>query len=262
MLSNHIEKPTVNTTGFNFNHVDSSWHACLTSALQTLEPDYLKKLYNSQAWLPGRDNIFNAFSLPVDKVNYVLFGESPYPRAQSANGYAFWDAAVTNLWSDTGLSKTVNRATSLRNIIKMLLVAENKLDPNHTGQTDIAALAKNSFIQTNTELFTNLLKHGFLLLNATPVFQPKEVRKDARAWKPFLKHIIEFLLEKKPNVTFILLGNIANEIDPLITQPGAHKIYAEHPYNISFINNSTVLDFFRSLHLLSNSVELSTAPNV
>ncbi len=179
-----------------------------------------------------------------------MFGESPYPREKSANGYAFWDAAVTNLWSETGLSKMVNRATSLRNIIKMLLIAENRLDPNHTGQADIAALEKRDLIQTNHALFNNLLKHGFLLLNASLVLRPNEVRKDARAWKPFLKHIIQFLIEKRPDVGFILLGNIANEIDPLITQSATHKFYAEHPYNISFINNPTVLDFFRPLHLL------------
>ena len=44
-----------------------------------------------------------------------------------ANGYAFWDAAVNELWSDNGLSKAVNRATSLRNFIKMLLVTEGAL---------------------------------------------------------------------------------------------------------------------------------------
>ncbi len=251
MLTNHIEKPLINTTGFNFNHVDSSWHACLTAALQNLDPHYLEKLYNTDDWLPGKDKIFNAFSLPVKKVNYVLFGESPYPRPQSANGFAFWDAAVTELWSDTGLSKTVNRATSLRNIIKMLLVADGKLQPDRTGQADIAALKKQDLIKTNNALFGNLLQHGFLLLNASPVLQLTEVRKDARAWKPFLKHIIDFLIEKRPDITFILLGNIANEIDPLITQPNVHKVYAEHPYNISFIHNPTVLSFFRPLHLLT-----------
>ena len=107
--------------------------------------------------------------MPVAQTHYVLFGESPYPRAKSANGYAFWDAAVTDLWSESGLSKAVNRATSLRNIIKMLLVAEGKLTLVHTGQADIAKLDKTGLIATNAELFQQFLTHGFLLLNATPV---------------------------------------------------------------------------------------------
>jgi uracil-DNA glycosylase len=250
MLTNNIEKRPVSTTAFDFSQVDSSWRTCLSEALKTLDPDYLKKLYTTDDWLPGRENIFNAFSLPINKVNYVLFGESPYPRKQSANGYAFWDAAVTNLWSETGLSKPVNRATSLRNILKMLLVSAGKLDPQHTSQADIAALDKSELIQTNDALFNNLIKHGILLLNATPVLQDLQVRKDARIWKPFISSVMRHLIEKRPKVEFILLGNIANEIDPLIAEPGLKKFYAEHPYNISFINNSTVLDFFRPFHLL------------
>jgi uracil-DNA glycosylase len=251
MLTNNIEKHPVSTTAFDFSHVDSSWESCLSAALKTIDPDYLKKLYTSDDWLPGSKNIFNAFSLPIDKVNYVLFGESPYPRKQSANGYAFWDAAVTNLWSETGLSKPVNRATSLRNILKMLLVAAGKLDPKQTSQNDIAALDKSDLIQTNNALFNNLIKHGVLLLNATPVLQHLQVRKDARIWKPFIGSVMHHLIKKRPNIEFILLGNIANEIDPLIAEPGLKKFYAEHPYNISFINNPTVLDFFRPFHLLT-----------
>ena len=44
-------------------------------------------------------------------MRYVLFGESPYPRAQSANGYAFWDAAANSLWAEEGgLHQLLNRA--------------------------------------------------------------------------------------------------------------------------------------------------------
>jgi uracil-DNA glycosylase len=236
--------------GFNFDAVHPSWRSCLQTALQALPHDYQQKLYHSTSWLPGKHNIFNAFSIPMADVNYVLFGESPYPRAQSANGYAFWDAAVKELWSPTGLSKTVNRATSLRNIIKMLLIAAEELDAAHSTQPDIAALDKSHLIQTNQELFGNFIKHGFLLLNATPVLQPQQVKQDAKTWRPFLKVVLEFLIANNPKVEFILLGNIANQIDTLLTLPGLKKFYAEHPYNISFINNPTVLDFFRPFKLL------------
>ncbi|MDR3478791.1 MAG: uracil-DNA glycosylase [Gammaproteobacteria bacterium] len=238
------------TTGFHLNTIDPSWQPIIQSGLNTIDTDYIQQLKAAKDWLPGRDKIFNAFSLPVDQVKYVLFGESPYPRAQSANGYAFWDAAVSDIWSPTGLSKAVNRATSLRNIIKMLLIAEGLLSPNHTSQADIAAVDKSHLVQTISEFFGNFIQHGILLLNASLVLQPSNVRKDARAWRPFLKHTMDHLLQKKPDVQFILLGNIANEIDPLIPQPGIKKFYAEHPYNISFIHNPEVLKFFKPLHLL------------
>src|SRR5476649_135262 len=134
---------------FNLDSVDPSWQACLNQALAKMDPDYLAQLYHNSAWLPGHEKIMNAFTLPVNKIKYILLGESPYPRAKSANGYAFWDAAVTDLWSETGLSKPVNRATSLRNFIKMLFIAAGMLDANHTTQPDIAQLDKSHLIQTN-----------------------------------------------------------------------------------------------------------------
>jgi uracil-DNA glycosylase len=236
---------------FNLKLIDSSWRDCIVQGLEKMDPAYLEILYNNPHWLPGPEKIFNAFSLPMSQVNYILFGESPYPRADSANGFAFWDAAVGDLWSETGLNKRVNRATSLRNLIKMLLVAEGLLLSQDTSQPAILNLNKSALIQTNTQLFNNLLQRGFLLLNATPVLRDTPVRKDALAWHPFIQHILEFLLHEKPQVQLILLGNIANTIDKLVSHPLIKRVYAEHPYNISFINNPKVLAFFKPLHLLS-----------
>ena len=191
---------------FNLNVIHPSWKECLQNGLAKVDPAYLNTLAQSQDWLPGQEKIFNAFSLPLDQVNYVLFGESPYPRRESANGFAFWDAAVKELWSPTGLSKKVNRATSLRNIVKMLLVAEGLLDKNNLGQEEIAKLNKDSLVQTNEEFFNNFLDHGILLLNATPVLQSGSPRKDARAWHPFTRELLIYLLKKRPNVKLILFA--------------------------------------------------------
>lgn len=239
---------------FNLDVVHASWKNCITEALSKIDPAYLASLSNSSDWLPGPDKIFSAFSLPVNQVNYVLFGESPYPRKASANGYAFWDAAVNELWSDSGLSKQVNRATSLRNMIKMLLIAEGLLPPDMPTQEQIATLDKSLLVKTNQVFFQRLLQHGFLLLNATPVLQNGAPAKDAKAWHPFTKHILDFILIQNPQVKLILFGKIANAIDLLLadnhTYQSAHKLRSEHPYNISFINNPSVIAFFQPLHLM------------
>jgi uracil-DNA glycosylase len=233
--------------------VDPSWQDCLTDSLAKISPDYLQQLTQSTEWLPGVEKIFSAFSLPLNQVNYILFGESPYPRKASANGYAFWDADVKELWSPTGLSKKVNRATSLRNIMKMLLIAEGALNESRTSQIDIAEIDKSKLVQTSEELFTQLLKKGFLLLNATLVLQSGPPQKDARAWQPFIKELLACLLQKKPDVTFILMGKIANEIDKLLPQQPLKKLYVEHPYNLSFVTNPKAIQFFAPLHLLRQS---------
>jgi uracil-DNA glycosylase len=242
------------THPFDLSSIDPSWQTCIESALQSIDTAYLAALTQSSSWLPGPEKIFSAFSLPIHHVNYVLFGESPYPRKESANGYAFWDAAVNELWSATGLSKPVNRATSLRNIIKMLLIAEGQLSNESTTQSNIARLNKNGLIKTNSELFTNLLNHGFLLLNATPVLTQDPPSKDAKAWRPFTQHIVRHLQATRPEATFILLGTIANTIDQFLSGDSASKLYAEHPYNISFITNQQVINLFKPLHILSNNL--------
>jgi uracil-DNA glycosylase len=241
------------TQPFDLTRADASWQDCLTRGLARLDTDYLNELNRSEDWLPGREKIFNAFSMPLHQVNYVLFGESPYPRRESANGFAFWDAAVNELWSDTGLSKKVNRATSLRNILKMLLIAEGALDKNNASQEEIARLDKQSFVQTSDALFNNLIQHGFLLLNATPVLRSEAPAKDARAFYPFTQELLDCLLTHRPEVKFILLGRIANTIDSMLPQSRVEKLYAEHPYNLSFVTNQKVIDFFRPLHLLHNA---------
>ncbi|WED44490.1 uracil-DNA glycosylase family protein [Legionella cardiaca] len=223
------------------------WHPILSSALQMVNKDYLVSLQQNQDWLPGLNNLFAAFSLPLQDTKYLLLGESPYPRPESANGYAFWDNSVQNLWSKTGLSKEVNRATSLRNWIKMLLVARGDLK-NDLSQPAIAALDTSLFCQTASDFFTTLKKKGFLLLNASLVFKKGEVRLHARAWKPFMNSLLEQLAAQNSSIKLILFGNIAKEIPQ-------NKIFscliAEHPYNLSFINNPQVLEFFKPLDLLN-----------
>src|SRR5579862_98715 len=181
---------------FNFDLIDPSWHDLVLKGLAKMDVNYLLSISQSKNWLPGPEKIFSAFSLPLSQVNYVLFGESPYPRTESANGYAFWDAAVQELWSPTGLSRKVNRATSLRNIIKMLLIAEGYLKQNHTSQDDIAKINKQALVRTNEEFFNNFFKHGILLLNASLVLQTGSPLKDARAWYPFIRELLNGLIQK------------------------------------------------------------------
>ena len=179
---------------WNLKNAHPSWHADIQQALAQMDTNYAQQLRNED-FLPAHKDIFNAFSLPKSAVKTVLLGESPYPRYESANGYAFWDAAVQNLWSEKGLDKRVNRATSLRNFIKMLLVARGDLQQD-TSQEAISLIDKKNFIKSNTELFNGLIEQGFLLLNASLIFRPGKVRQDAKAWRPFMTTILRSLSQQ------------------------------------------------------------------
>ena len=229
----------------NICHPD--WQPILDKALTTVDETYLKHLLDDEQWLPGLNSLFAAFSLPLSKLSYLLLGESPYPRKQSANGYAFWDNAVESLWSDQGLSKAVNRATSLRNIMKMLLIARGSLT-NDTSQQAISEIDKECLIKSGAHLFQGMMEKGFLLLNASLVYSDGKVPYHARHWRPFMQSLLEQIAIIKPDVKLILLGKIAAIIPPNKLPVG---LIAEHPYNISFINNVKVIEFFKPLDLLS-----------
>lgn len=241
MIMNKLIDPLIMNT-------HPQWHPILAKALQEVDKNYLIELKEDKNWLPGINNMFAAFSIPLDKTTYLLLGESPYPRPQSANGYAFWDAAVQNLWSPKGLSKEVNRATSLRNWMKMLLVARGDLKED-LSQVAIAQLDKSHFCETAEDFFKGLINKGFLLLNASLVFSKDGVRMHARQWKPFMNSLLDQLAIYNPSVKLLLFGNIAKEIPQT---KFSSCLIAEHPYNLSFINNPQVLEFFKPLDLLTN----------
>ncbi|MEJ7806624.1 MAG: uracil-DNA glycosylase, partial [Telluria sp.] len=93
-----------------------SWQPHLQQGLEAIAratPHYLLALAQD-AYLPTDQRLFAAFALPLQAVRYVLVGEGPYPRAASATGVCFMDGAVESVWSEGGLSKPVNKATSLR----------------------------------------------------------------------------------------------------------------------------------------------------
>lgn len=223
------------------------WRGILNTALKTVDSAYLEQLVHAEHHLPEFKSMFAAFSLPLNSTRYILLGESPYPRAKSANGYAFWDAAVSSLWSPTGLSKDVNRATSLRNLIKMLLFARGDLSHDFS-QEAIACLDKSKYIQTASELFGAFIQHGFLLLNASLVYSEGKIPWHARQWRPFMHSLLNQLAKFNPALQLILFGKIAAQV------PEASlfsSLIAEHPYNISFITNSEVVAFFKPLDMLN-----------
>ncbi|MFZ6658674.1 uracil-DNA glycosylase [Undibacterium sp. TJN19] len=249
-------------------YVHPSWKAAVEEGLRAVHlatPDYFAGLKEG-GYLPDQARLFAAFSLPMESVRYILIGEGPYPRANSATGYCFMDGAVGDLWSDEeggGLSKKVNRATSLRNFMKMLLVASGDLQVDATTGNAIAGVSMQArqtdsgFIRTLADLQNNLTRQGFLLLNASLVFRSDVApAKDAKAWLPFLQAVLLALTKyqdgyKKPQVMLVLWGKIAEQLRQVPAVSAYQQICAEHPYNLSFIANQSMQDFFRPMHLLS-----------
>lgn len=240
-----------------------AWHGILEAGLQAVaaaDPGYLPGLLESP-YLPTEGRMFAAFSMPPEAVRYVLVGEGPYPRAASATGVCFMDGAVGALWSDNGLSKAVNRATSLRNFMKMLLVADGRLAADRTAGDALAGVAAaaqadgSTIIRTLAQLQQNLLANGFLLMNAALVFRTNVApAQEARAWRPFVAAVLAALARPTAATaqppTLILWGKVAAVIHALPVSTAFPTAVAEHPYNLSFITNPWMQLLFGSMALL------------
>lgn len=230
--------------------INNSWQDIVKKSLNHLDDSYLEFLINDKNYFPNIDNFLNAFkTLPKEKTKYILFGQDPYPREQSAIGYAFIDGDVKSLWDEkNGLSKEVNKATSLRNFMKMLLVANGTLKED-TSKEAIVKVDKSDYIDSILSLRDNFEKNGVLLLNTALIFTTKDDSKyHVKQFKPFIKKFLEQI--KDENITLILFGSMAKEIDKIENSQYLDKFVCEHPYNTSFITNQEVQDFFTPMALL------------
>ena len=245
----------------------ASWRPVLRAGLAAVaeaNPAYLPGLA-ADAFLPIGGRLFAAFSQPLESIRYVLVGEGPYPREESATGYCFMDGAVDALWSEKGLSRQVNRATSLRNFMKMLLVADGHLKKGHTSGAAMEPIAAQAnaadspWIQTRAELQDKLLGQGFLLLNAALVFRPQVLPlKDARAWQPLLQAVLAALAEQAQShqaslPVLVLWGKAAELLSALPANALFPRVVSEHPYNLSFIDHPGMQALFGPMQLLQRA---------
>lgn len=240
-----------------------SWHPALKKGLRAVEEADSRYLVDLEkdAFLPTQNRLFAAFSQPMHAVRYVLVGEGPYPREESASGYCFMDGAVREIWSEKGFSKPVNRATSLRNFLKMLLVAENTLQPDNTSGDAMAEIARigsspdSPYISQLDELQQAMLDQGFLLLNATLIFRRYvSPARESRAWLPFLQTVMDTLADEasvseRPLPLLILWGKIAEKLVDINSVSSFPQIRSEHPYNLSFIQNRGMHNLFGPMNI-------------
>jgi uracil-DNA glycosylase len=231
--------------------VHHSWKESIEEAYNRLTPEYIAFLKDNRGYFPDKYNLFNAFkTLPKDGVKYILFGQEPYPRKESASGYAFIDATVQEIFSDKGLSKEVNRAPSLQNLIKMALVARGDLHPLYTTQEAIAKVPKEGLVSSIDELRVNFEKQGILLLNRALVFTTKEESKQhIDAWQPFMYALLQTLVDEA--ITVIFFGNQDKVLKRVYPLENFEQERLASPYTKSFIGDVKALKLFKPMDLLA-----------
>ena len=231
-------------------NVAPEWIPILKPAIGKLPEEYLSFLLADRGYIPPAKFIFRAFrNVTPSDLRYILFGQDPYPRTESATGYAFIDGRVKALFSDSGLSREVNRATSLRNFIKMALAADGLLSCDDLSQHAIASLSKTELIDSIDQLRINFESRGVLLLNMALIFTCKDDSAfHIRSWKVFVETFLDNIQPLRP--TLILFGNHAKGIKDMIGDGAFQSVELEHPYNHSFVCNKKAHSLFGPMKLL------------
>ena len=150
---------------------------------------------------PPMPDMFKAFNVPLDKVKAIILGQDPTPQAGKATGLAF-------------SLKPGEDPTTVPSVENMLV--ELKWEGMNVGLT-------------NGDL-TPWLGQGVLLLNsALTINIGQGIGSHQALWRPFTKLLVEFISKKAQPSAWILWGNEAKKIVPLIDRKRHYIKDGAHP---------------------------------
>lgn len=164
----------------------------------------LEELYKTKNIFPEKCDVFRAFYLtPFNEVKVVIIGQDPYHTKGVADGLAF-------------SSRQSKIPPSLKNIYK--------------------ELNRDLNIENTTSDLTPWAKQGILLLNKTLTVEESKPKAHANSpllnWECFTDFVIKKLSERNDPIIFVLWGNHAKKIKPMID---SHHFILEssHPSPLS-----------------------------
>ncbi|MFJ2135373.1 ADP-ribosyltransferase domain-containing protein [Streptomyces sp. NPDC087845] len=145
--------------------------------------------------VPVRELTFQALKPhPPEKWKVVVFGQNPYPRADSATGIAMFDNTFTD-WKDSQFGRVV----SIRCLIKAAAMWKYGI-VKKTPIADVRALLKKEGTVQPPEWFQAMLTQGVLLLNASLTASADGAMATDRHtsfWRPVAEQIAEEILRAK-----------------------------------------------------------------
>ncbi|MGW0964224.1 ADP-ribosyltransferase domain-containing protein [Streptomyces gelaticus] len=145
--------------------------------------------------VPVRELTFQALKPhPPEKWKVVVFGQNPYPRAESATGIAMFDNTF-NDWKDSQFGRVV----SIRCLIKAAAMWKYGI-VKKTPIADVRALLKKEDTVQPPEWFQAMLTQGVLLLNASLTASADGATATDRHttfWRPVAEQIVEEILRAK-----------------------------------------------------------------
>lgn len=155
--------------------------------LKTLRDDVLTNC----AYNPRRNDIFNAFRMPVSDIKVVILGQDPYPNPNYACGYAF------------AVPPGVERKPKSLQIIEKEAFTTDPTHVNASGEIDLHAWTDQ----------------GVLLLNTALTVERGKPGSHSKYWKPFIEKVIGYIAWKNPCIWMLwgkhaqsFLGSIPKQL--------------------------------------------------
>ncbi|MFF8279638.1 ADP-ribosyltransferase domain-containing protein [Streptomyces lateritius] len=189
--------------------------------------------------VPVRELTFQALKPhPPQKWKVVVFGQNPYPRAESATGIAMFDNTFSD-WKDSQFGRVV----SIRCIIKAAAMWKYGI-AKKTPIADVRSLLKEEDTVQPPEWFQAMLTQGVLLLNASLTASADgAVPTDQHTsfWRPVAEQIVEEILRAKQDaeeedrgVVFAWWGAHARSLKRVVQRlekkyPGVEVRHLDHP---------------------------------
>ena len=157
---------------------------------------------------PAKKDIFRAFQLcPLENLKIIIIGQDPYHQPKQAQGLAF------------SVNSNVAIPPSLQNIFKEIKSDLQK--PN---------------VKIESGDLSYLAKQGILLLNTTLTVRQGKPNSHLKLWKGFTKKIVNYILEEKKDIIFMLWGNNAKSLvskNPSQILEKHHIFKSTHPSPLS-----------------------------
>lgn len=186
------------------SYLDPEWQELLKDELNSQNFANIIKFLNSQTAViyPPKDLIFNAFNLcKIENLKVIIVAQDPYHNPQEAMGLAF------------SVPQGVRIPPSLKNIFKELIDDIN---------SDI-------LVNRSSDL-SDWARQGVLLLNSALTVEKNRPASHAKiGWQGFINGVIKIINLRFNHCVFMLWGNHAKSLSPLI-DPNSHLILqAAHP---------------------------------
>lgn len=176
-------------------NIDESWRPITSLLYEEPLKTLNEQILTNCSYQPKKENIFNVFQMPVNKIKVVVLGQDPYPTPGDAIGRAF------------AVSGNTKAPVSLKIIYKELCTT--------TG------LMPRDYNVNEIPYYWKLLQHwqdqGVFLLNTALTVETGKAGSHLKYWEEFTKRVISHISTTQPCI-WLLWGKKAEKFIPFINK--------------------------------------------